>query len=83
MNNLTVGEILKRIKQFKKEKGLTEKQLSEIPVFIGCDDELNEIHTAWYIQPVEKANPKDLYLLEMIEEMSGNIKPADTSFLIS
>lgn len=83
MDNLTVGTILKRIKELKKEKGLTDKQISEIPVFIGDDDELNGIHTAWYAQGIEKSNPDDSEFFSMIGDRSGNVEPAKLSFLIS
>ena len=83
MDNLTVGDVLKAIKKLKEEKGLTDKEISEIPVFIGDDDELNGIHTAWYAQKIEKSNPDDSDLFSMIEDRFGNIEPANISFLIS
>ena len=62
---------------------MTDKEISEIPVFIGDDDELNGIHTAWFAQKIERANSDDSDLFSMIEDRSGNIKPASLSFLIS
>lgn len=83
MDNLTVGDILMKVKKLKKEKGLTDKQISEIPVFIGDDDELNGIHTAWYAQGIEKSSPDDTEFFSIIGDSSGNIEPANLSFLIS
>ena len=83
MDNLTIGDILKKVKEIKEEKGLTDKEISEIPVFIGDDDELNGIHTAWFAQKIERANSDDSDLFLMIEDRSGNIEPANISFLIS
>lgn len=83
MKNLTVGNILERIRHLKEDLKMTDAQIAKIPVFIGNDDELNGIHTAWYAQEICRTGEDDKYYFEMIEERRGNAEPADISFLIS
>ena len=76
MKQLTFGDILEFAEVLKKEKGLAEEELKELPVYIGDDDELNGIHCGWALDVVD-ADTNDenvMYLVDMINEDSGNIK---------
>ena len=73
---LTMGNILAFVKELKDE-GMSLKEINELPVYIGNDDELNGIHCAWYTNLVDADNTEDddnVYTVEMINERRGNIK---------
>lgn len=73
---LTLGHILTFVKGLKDE-GMSLKEIHELPVYIGDDDELNGIHCAWYTNLVDADDTEDddnVYTVEMINERRGNIK---------
>ncbi len=73
MKQLTVGQILDFISALQKA-GIPKKEIMQMPVYIGDDDELNGIHCAWdvsYIDADDTSEDID-YLLEMINNRSGN-----------
>ena len=82
MNQLTVGTLLAVIKGLK-ESGMSAKEISALPIYIGRDDELNGIHTAWYGQAISSENEDDQYFIELINEDCCNIKFNKKAFLIS
>lgn len=82
MNQLTMGTILQVVSNLQKE-GMTIKEISELPVYIGNDDELNGIHTAWYVQPIDPNNEEDADFVELINEDRCNIAIEGKSILIS
>lgn len=55
----------------------------DTPVFIGDDEELNNIHTAFFAQVIRKDNKGDDYYFERIHEASGNAEAKDINILIS
>ena len=82
MKQLTMGNILAVVSQLKDE-GMQLKDIAELPIYIGDDDELNGIHCAWYAQPIEPTNEDDADLVEMINERSGNYEIKGKAILIS
>lgn len=82
MKQLTMGNILATVEHLKSE-GMSVKEICELPVYIGDDDELNGIHCAWYSQPVDPNNEDDADLVEMINERSGNYEIKGKAILIS
>lgn len=85
MAQLTVGVILAMIKELK-DNGMSLKEINELPIYIGDDDELNGIHCAWYSNLVDSENTEDednRYLVEMINERRGNIELDGKAILIS
>ena len=85
MAQLTVGVILAMIKELK-DGGMSLKEIHDLPIYIGDDDELNGIHCAWYTNLVDSENTKDednVYLVEMINERRGNIELDGKAILIS
>lgn len=68
-----------------RESGMSEKEVVELPIYIGNDDELNGIHTAWYCERVdsEDKNEDMSYLVEMINEDYHNKKLNGKGILIS
>ena len=82
MKQLKLGEILCLVSNLKKE-GMTIKEITELPVYIGNDDELNGIHTAWYIQTINPDNENDTDFVELINEDYHNIEIKSKSILIS
>lgn len=82
---LTLGNILAFVKGLKDE-GMSLKEINELPVYIGDDDELNGIHCAWYTNLVDSNDTEDEdneYLVEMINERRGNIKLEGKALVIS
>ena len=59
------------------------EDLEKIPVYIGDDDELNGIHTAWCCQNVEENKEEDECYIEMINGDSCNIQFEKRAILIS
>ena len=82
MKQLNLGEILCLVCNFKKE-GMTIKEITELPVYIGNDDELNGIHTAWYVQSIDPDKEDDADFVELINEDHHNIEIKGKSILIS
>ena len=75
MGQLTVGDILAMIKRLKDE-GMSLKEIHELPIYLGDDDELNGIHCGWALDVVD-ADTEDedvMYLVDMINENRCNIK---------
>lgn len=68
-----------------RNKGMSEKEIIELPIYIGNDDELNGIHTAWYCERLdsEDKNENMNYLVEMINEDGHNRKLNGKGVLIS
>lgn len=82
MGQLTMGTIL-NVVNYLKEEGMTLKEIKELPVYLGCDDELNGIHTGWYVNIVDPKDADDADLVKMINEDSCNIEIKSKAILIS
>ena len=82
MKQLIVGNVLATIEQIRSE-GMSLKEIAELPIYIGDDDELNGIHCAWFSQPVDPNNEDDADLVELINERSGNYEIKGKAILIS
>ena len=83
MGQLTLGEILDFAKTLQKERGLTLKELRNLPIYIGDDDELNGIHCGWDCRIVDVDDEEDEWYVEMINERSGNYEITGSAILIS
>ena len=60
-----------------KDEGMSLKEIGELPIYLGDDDELNGIHCGWALDVVDVDNKEDegiVYLVDMINERRGNIK---------
>lgn len=82
MNQLKLGTILAAISDLR-DSGMSMKEIAELPVYIGNDDELNGIHCAWYAQPIDANNKDDEGFVELINEDSCNIELKGKAILIS
>lgn len=82
MKQLTVGDILNYVSLLKKS-GMGDKAIASLPVYIGDDDELNGIHTAWYTNLIDVDEEEDADLIELINENRCNIKIDGKALLIS
>lgn len=82
MNQLTVGDILRFIKQMQSD-GMTIKEIAALPVYLGRDDELNGIHTGWYTNLIDPDNEDDADFVELINEDRCNVELKGKSLLIS
>ena len=82
MSQLKLGTILRVVSDLKNE-GMNLKDIAELPIYIGSDDELNGIHTAWYANVISDDNEDDAYFIKMINEDRYNIKFNEKAILIS
>lgn len=82
MKQLTMGQVLALAAVYKRA-GMTQKEINELPIYIGDDDELNGIHCAWYGQMIDPNNEDDIDLVEMINERRGNCEIKGKAILIS
>lgn len=75
MNQLTVCDILVAIRRLK-DSGMSLKEIGELPIYIGDDDELNGIHCGWALDVVDADTDDEdiMYLVDMINENGYNIK---------
>lgn len=82
MDQLKVGNILKFVAELKAD-GMSAEEISELPVYLGRDDELNGIHTAWYTNLVDPDNEDDADFIELINEDHCNVELKGKALLIS
>lgn len=83
MKQLIMGDILNLAAALQKEEGMTVKEIAQLPIYLGRDDELNGIHTAWYVQPIDPNSEDDADLVELINEDRCNIEIKGKAILIS
>ena len=82
MKQLTVEGILNFINCLR-ERGLTEEQIKNIPVYLGNDDDLNGIHTSWFVNSVDPDDVDCEGFIALINEDRNNIPVKGLSILIS
>lgn len=82
MEQLKIGDIMQFVKELQKQ-GMTLGEIYDMPVYIGDDDELNGIHTAWYTNLVDPSNPEDEDFVELINDSRCNIEIKCKALLIS
>ena len=85
MKQVTVENILNIIEELKSQ-GLKLSEIKKFPIYIGNDDELNGIHTAWYVNILDskdRADEDNAYMVDMINESYGNAKLNGNAILIS
>ena len=85
MKQVTVENILNIIEELKSQ-GLKLSEIKKFPIYIGNDDELNGIHTAWYVNILDskdRADEDNAYMVYMINESYGNAKLNGKAILIS
>lgn len=82
MKQLLMGDILNLAAELHKE-GMSVKEVAQLPVYIGDDDELNGIHTAWYAEVINPNDEDYAGFVELINENGSNIQITGKSILIS
>lgn len=84
MDQLTINDILALCARLQRS-GMTLEEIKALPIYLGNDDELNGIHTAWALDFVDSNNTtdEDEFLVEMINEDSHNIELNGKAILIS
>lgn len=82
MKQLTLGDILRCVEEMK-ENGMTAKEISALPIYLGEDDELNGIHTGWYLNLIDSDGDDEEGFVELINENRHNIKLNGKAILIS
>ena len=82
MEQLKMGDIL-RLSMELQAAGMSMHDITHLPIYLGRDDELNGIHTAWYVQPIDPDSEDDKDLIELINEDRCNIEIKGKAILIS
>lgn len=82
MKQLTLGDILKFVAELQRA-GMSTKAIASLPIYLGRDDELNGIHTGWYVNLVDSDEEDDAGFVELINEDRCNIKLEGKAVLIS
>lgn len=81
-HGLTIRAILKIINTLK-EQGMNEKEIADLQVYIGDDEVLNGIHTAWYVQLIDSNKEDDDDFVRLVNDSRHNIKLDGKAILIS
>jgi hypothetical protein len=79
---LKIKNIIAFIEELQKD-GMNLDEIYELPIYLGDDDELNGIHTAWYTNFINAEQPVDTDIIEMINGDGHNIKLEGKAILIS
>lgn len=81
MNEQLTMEKILNVALAMKQKGI---DLSKIKVFLGNDDELNGIHTAWYCELITNNGQEDNdFIVDLINEDYNNNKvEKDEKFIL-
>lgn len=82
MKQLKLGDIMD-LAEYLKSEGMKEKDIQKMPVYLGDDEELNGIHMAFFVQPVDSDNAEDDDYIELINELPANIALEGKGVLIS
>lgn len=83
MKQLTLKDIFILINQLKKA-GYTTEEIAAMPIYIGDDDGLNGIHTAWGVGIFDPECEDDADIMYLINESYGrNVEVKGKSILIS
>lgn len=85
MTQLKLGHILGLVNELKKQ-GMSTTEIDNLPIYLGDDDELNGIHTAWACDVIDSNDTEDednKWLVEMINDNYGNIKIKGKAILLS
>lgn len=81
MEQLTLKDIYNVATELLK-KG---EDISQYPIYLGNDDELNGIHCGWYtyLLDVNNSDEDNQYMIDMINEDCCNIELKNKGILIS
>ena len=84
MEQLKIKDISVLIHKLKNS-GMSLEEISELPIYLGNDDELNGIHNGWCVDFVDKNNKDEntQYLVSMIEENYATSDLKDKGILLS
>lgn len=81
MGQLRFKDIWKIYNHFKVQ-GMENDEILNLPIYIGNDEELNGVHTAFFVNPIEN-NEEGGYYKELINADPTNIPLNSNAILIS
>lgn len=79
MQQLRFKDLAKLFEELKKK--YTIEEIMEMPIYIGDDDELNGVHTAWFCEEINKDKEDPINIL--INRDVNNKPLKDKAILIS
>ena len=65
MDIMSLGEIIDMIEELRKTH--SEKEIRDMIVYIGDDEELNGIHPGYYAELLDENDENDQYILDEIQ----------------
>jgi hypothetical protein len=68
---LKFGEILSLVEELRKQ-GMSIKEIKELPVYIGDDEELNGIHNAYFVE-LQNSEDSEFDINELIDNCSTKL----------
>lgn len=85
MDQLTVRDLLLVLNEIRENQEMSYEEFLKLPIYLGRDEELNGIHTAWCVDILDTAleTETDKYLIEMINEDRTNVPLDGKAILIS
>ena len=81
MKQLTIGDILEVVSNLKNTTDMTDEEVNALPVYIGNDDEMNGIHTAYYAESI--SDEENVEYVDLINSDCINVKFSGKAILIS
>lgn len=85
MDQLTVKDLLLVLNEIRENQEMSDEEFLKLPIYLGRDDELNGIHTAWCVDVLDTAlkTEVDKCLIEMINGDRTNVPLDGKAILIS
>lgn len=85
MDQLTIKDLLLTLNEIRENQEMSYEEFLKLPIYLGRDDELNGIHTGWYVDIIDTAlqTETDEYLVEMINSDRTNVPINGKAILIS
>lgn len=80
MQQLKFKELAKLFDELKKKYKIEE--IMEMPIYIGDDDELNGVHTAWYCYEIKDKDKDSEDVIKMIKGNNTNVEFKDKAIFI-
>lgn len=85
MDQLTVRDLILVLNEIRENQEMSYEEFLKLPIYLGRDEELNGIHTAWCVDILDTAlqTEIDKAIVEMINEDRRNVPINGKAILIS
>lgn len=85
MDQLTVRDLLLVLNEIRENQEMSYEEFLKLPIYLGRDEELNGIHTAWCVDILDTGLKTEIdeCLIEMINGDRTNVPLDGKAILIS